>query len=125
MTRVLPRFLLLVSAVILLFGGTVHTRAFKGALAVVADSNLPTFYGNALKALWLIDSATLATLGIVFGLLAFRPTLTSGMIISLLALIPAATAVLLYYFIGAFVPAHLLLTAAILAFIAGLLRVRT
>ena len=125
MTRTLPRLLLLVSAVILLFDGAVHTRAFNGALAAVANSNLPAFYGNALKALWLIDSVTLVTLGIVFGLIAFRPTLTSGVIISLLALIPAVSAVLLYNFIGAFVPAHLLLTAAVLAFMAGLLRART
>ena len=125
MTRTLPRFLLLVSAMILLFGATVHTRAFKGALAVVANSNLPAFYGNALKALWLIDSVTLVTLGIVFGLIAFRPLIASGMIISLLALIPAATAALLYYFVGAFVPAHMLLTAAALAFMAGLLRAST
>lgn len=124
MTRI-PRFLLMVSAVILLFGAAVHTRAFNGALAVVANSTLPAFYGNALKALWLIDSATLGILGILFGLIGFRPTITSGMIILLLALIPAASAILLYYFIGTFVPAHMLLTAAILAFMAGLFRATT
>lgn len=121
MTNPLPRFLLVISAAILLFGGAVHARAFKNTVAAVAASNLPAFYANALKALWLIDSATLVTLGIVFGLIAARPVMTSGSVVSLLALIPAATAVLLYYFIGVFVPAHLLLAAAALAFFAGLL----
>jgi hypothetical protein len=45
--------------------------------------------------------------------------LASGLVVALLAL--AATTALLYIFIGAFVPAHFLLTAAILAFAAGLL----
>jgi len=38
----------------------------------------------------------------------------------LVALIPAATAVLLYTFLGNFVAGHLLLTIAALAFLAGL-----
>ena len=122
MTNPFPRFLLVVSAAILLFGGAAHTRAFKQAVAAIAASNLPAFYASAFKALWLIDSATLVGLGIVFALIAARPVIASGLIVALLALIPAATAVLLYYFIGAFVPAHLLLAAAAMAFFAGLLR---
>ena len=101
-----------------------HARAFKGALAAVAGSNLPPFYGEAFKALWLIDSATLVTLAIVFALIAARPATGAGNILSLLALIPAATAAFLYFFIGAFLPAHLLMIAAVLAFAAGLLRRR-
>ena len=120
----LRRVLLLVSAVILVFGGIVHARAFTRTLAAIASSDLPAFYGNAFKALWLIDSATLITLGIVFGLVAFRPVIMSGAVVSLLALIPAATAGLIYYFIGPFVPAYLLMSGAVFAFVAGLVRAK-
>jgi len=116
-----PRYLLAASAALLLFGGIVHALAFKKAVSAVAASNLPTFYANALQGLWLIDSATLVTLAIVFGAIAAWPHMASGAVVALLALVPAATAALLYNFIGPFVPAHLLLGAAALAFSAGLL----
>jgi hypothetical protein len=41
-------------------------------------------------------------------------------VIALLALIPAGTAFLIYFFVGSFLPAHLLLAAAVAAFVAGL-----
>jgi hypothetical protein len=115
----LPRILLAFSAAILLFGSYMHTSAFKKAASIVAVSNLPAFYGNALKALWLIDSITLATLGIVFAMIAFRFVNASRSLILLLGLIPAGTSILLYTFIGMFIPAHMLLVAAIFIFIAG------
>ena len=99
-----------------------HALAYKKAVAAVATSNLAAFYAQALKGLWLIDSATLVTLAIAFGVLAARPALASGLVIALLALIPAATAALLYYFIGPSPPAHLLLFAAVLSFSAAALR---
>jgi hypothetical protein len=116
------RLLLTASAALLLFGGAVHALAYKKAVAAVAASNLAAFYVQALKGLWLIDSATLVTLAIVFGVLAARPTLASGIVVVLLALVPAATAALLYYFIGSSAPAHLLLVAAALTFFAAVLR---
>lgn len=121
MSNPIPRLLLAIAAAFLAFGGAVHALAFRKAAAAVAASNLATFYGNALKGLWLIDSATLVTLAAAFALIAVRPAMASGGVIALLALIPAATAAFLYYFIGAFAPAHLLLAAAALAFSAGLL----
>jgi hypothetical protein len=121
MSNSLPRLLLGTSAALLFFGGAVHALAFKKAVAALEASNLPAFYANASKGLWLIDSASLVILGIVFALLAGRPGVTSGIVVALVALIPAATSALLYYFIGAFMPAHLLLAAAALAFTAGLL----
>lgn len=121
MTKPLPRFLLAASAALLLFGGVAHSLAFKKAVAAVAGSNLPAFYGNALQGLWLIDAATLVTLGMVFGLISAGRFMTSGAVLCLLAMMPATTAALLYYFIGAFMPAHLLLLAAALAFSVGLM----
>ena len=109
---------------LLLFGGTVHTLAFKKAEAAVAISNLATFFGNALKGLWLIDSTVLFTLGITFALIAARPVMASGGLVLLLGLIPAITATLLYVFIGLCAPAHLLVVVAACVFSAGLLLVR-
>src|SRR5947207_14288143 len=122
MHSLLSRFLLTASAALLLFGGAVHALAYKKAVAALATSNLTAFYAQALKGLWLIDSATLVILSMSFGVLALRPALASALMIALLALIPAATAALLYYFIGPFPPAHLLLFAALLAFSAAALR---
>jgi hypothetical protein len=122
MSSLLSRFLLAASAALLLLGGAVHALAYKKAVAAVAASSLADFYAQALKGLWLIDSATLVILAISFGVLAFRPASASPLVIALLAVIPAATAGLLYYFIGPFPPAHLLLLAAVLTFSAAALR---
>src|SRR5262245_12622951 len=108
-----------VSAALLAMGGIMHTRAFGRASAAVASSSLPVFYGSALKALWLIDSATLLVLAAILLLLAARPAHASGAVVVLLALIPAATAAMLYTFMGPFLPAHVLLVAAFLAGLAG------
>lgn len=97
-----------------------HTSAFKKTAAIVALSNLPSFYGNAFKALWLIDSITLAVLGVTFATIAMRRENVKRSLIFLLGLIPAGTSILLYTFIGMFIPAHMLLVAAILVFIAAL-----
>lgn len=119
-----PSVLLLISAVILAVGGLMHARAYGATAEAVAASNLPAFYGSSLKALWLIDSATLIALALAFFLVARRPDMGAGALIMILALIPAATAAMLYTFIGVFLPAHLLLASALLAALAGALRAR-
>jgi len=120
MTKRLPRILLALAALILAVGGLMHTSAFPKTASVVAASDLAPFYAASLKALWLIDSATLFTLAAVFGLIAARPSLAARWVVVLLAIIPAATAVLLYTFIGNFVAAHMLVAAAAAALFGGL-----
>jgi hypothetical protein len=115
----LQRFLLAASAGMLALGGLMHARAYGKAAAAVASSSLPVFYGNSLKALWLTDSATLLVLSALLGLLAARPAMASGAVIALLALIPGATAGFLYMFMGTFLPAHILLAAAMMTMGAG------
>ena len=113
--RLLPRLLLGSSAVILAFGAFMHASAFERAASAVAASNLGSFYAQSFKGLWLIDSVTLLTLAICFGLAAARPSTVSRAVIMLLACIPAGTAFFQYFFIGTFVPAHMLLLAAVAA----------
>jgi hypothetical protein len=115
----LPRWLLIVAAVLLLFGAAMHTLAFPRTMAAATASNLPGFFSQSLKALWLIDSVTLIVLGVVFALVAVRPALASGIVVALVALVPLGTAILLYTFLGWFIPAHLLLLAGALSFAAG------
>ena len=115
MANTLPRILLALSSLILLVGGLMHAAAYNKTLSVVAASNLPSFYASSLKALWLIDSATLITLAAVFGFVAVRPLLASRSVLILLTIVPAVTAFFLYKFIGNFLPAHLLLASAIAA----------
>ena len=121
MTNLLSRLLLAASSAILLFGGAVHTLAFKKAVAAVAASNLAPFFGKALKALWLIDSTMLITTALIFGLVAVRPAMVSRVFVVLVSLSPALTAILLYSFIGAIMLAHLLVIASALAVSAALL----
>lgn len=123
MHSALPRWLLAIAAALLLVTAVMHTSAFAQTRAAAAASNLAPFFGQSLQALWLIEAVTLLTLAVVFGLVAARPAMVSGAVVALLAVVPAGTAGMLYRFLGrGFVPAHLLLLAAALAAVAGLLR---
>ena len=58
-------------------------------------------------------------LAAVFGLFAARPSAATRPVVVLLALIPGATAVLIYSFVGNFVAGYILLAAAAAALLAG------
>lgn len=115
----MPRVLLILSSLLLAVGGWSHAAAYHKAADAVAGSNLPAYFGNALKALWLMDSSGMFVLAAVCLVIAFRPTAASGTVVMLLGLIPAATAVLLYVFIGRFVGAHILLATGVAMVVAG------
>jgi len=114
-----PRFLLAFSAVMLLAGAAIHAAAFRHAAAAIAESNLRPFFGNSSKSLWLGDSATLFGVALLCGLIAFRPTVATRPVVILIAFIPAATAVLLYIFLGSFFAGYLLMVSAAAIFFAG------
>ena len=114
-----PRFLLGSAALLSALGGAIHAAAFRKATIALGASNLPGFYAGSAKGLWLSDSATLLILAAVFAILALRPSLASQQVVMLIALIPAATAVMLYAFLGNFFAGHLLLVIATLASLGG------
>jgi hypothetical protein len=118
-TRSFARGLLGVAALVLLAGGVLHARAFSGAVSVLAAVE-PHFYSGSFKALWLIDSATLVSLAALFVFGVVRPRVLTRWALIFLSLIPAATSVLIYTFVGPFFPAHLLLAAAAAVLVAGL-----
>lgn len=119
-TRPFARGLLGVAALVLLAGGVLHARAFSGAVSVLAAVDMSHFYSGSFKALWLIDSATLVSLAALFVFGVVRPRALTRWALIFLSLIPAATSVLIYTFVGPFFPAHLLITAAVAVLVAGL-----
>jgi peptidoglycan/LPS O-acetylase OafA/YrhL len=117
----ISRLLLAAAAAIFAFGGAMHAAAYAAKARPGIDaSNLPAFLGAELKVLWLADSTTLVALALVIGFIAAKPASVAKAVIMLLAIIPAATAVLLYFFLGPFYPGHLLLVASVMVFVAGL-----
>jgi hypothetical protein len=85
----------------------------------ITGSNLPRFFANSSKALWLADSTTMLSLAALFGLIAARPLVATRAVVMLLALIPAATGVLIYVFLGSFFAGHILMATAVMVFLAG------
>jgi len=117
-----PRILLCVAGVLLVLGAAAHAAAFQHAVTAIAKaSNLSAFFANDFKVLWLSDSSTLFILGCFFLLAGARPAVTSPSVVLLLSLVPGATGILIYIFVGNFYAGHLLLIAAIAAFAAGVL----
>jgi hypothetical protein len=114
-----PRILLAISSAISALGGAMHASAFRKSLVAIDCSNLPHFYGGSSKGLWLADSATLFILAVIFGLISARPSLATRPLVILVALIPAATAILIYTFLGSFIAGHILLAIAVLAIVGG------
>jgi hypothetical protein len=120
MVKPYARFLVAFAALLLAAGAIMHASAFKKIVSAVADSNLEAFAAGSLKLLWLGDSATLLLLAAVFAFIAARPSAATRWIVVILSLIPAATAILIYTFIGSFIGGHVLIVAAIVVFVGGL-----
>ena len=107
---------------LLAVGAHFHTSAFGQTASAVAESNLPAFLGSGFKVLWLQDSVVTNTLAIIFAIVAIKPTSAPKWIIIVLALVPIATASLVYYFIGNFYGGHVFLTAGIAALLGAFLK---
>ncbi len=121
MNSPLARTLLAAAALILISSALLHASAYGHVSSGVAASGLAPLLGSSYRALWMADSTTVATVGFVAAMLAFRPALATPVIVVVLALIPAATAVFIYHFLGAFPPGHLMITAAALMVVAATL----
>ena len=94
MNTTLRRWLLAMASALLLLTAVMHTLAFVQTRAAAAASNLAPFFGQSFQALWLIESVTLVTLSVVFGLVAARPAMASGALVAILAFVPACSALL-------------------------------
>ena len=68
-----------------------------------------------------MDSAVQIVIAIVFAFVAIKPHPATKPVVILVALIPLATAVCIYYFIGNFVGGHLFLVGSVTAILGALL----
>jgi hypothetical protein len=115
------RLLLGLAALILLAGGAFHGLMYPKAVAMISASNLPARGAVIYKALWLNDAEVVMLIGLIYGVLAWRPAIATRLMLALLSALPLAGALTLYSTVGNFLPGHLLLTASILAALAVLL----
>ena len=120
--KTISRILLAISAFVFAFGAWVHTSAFGRMSGAVTKSDLPGFFANGFRTLWLMDSCVQIALAILFAFVAIRPAAASKPIVLLVAFIPLATAGFIYYFIGNFIGGHLFLTGALAAILGALLK---
>jgi hypothetical protein len=110
----ISKWVIVTAAMLILSGAAMHLSAYARAVAAIGASNLEPFYANSFKLLWLGDSANLAIAAAILLALAARPQQGPRAILMLAALIPGATAILLYAFVGNFLPAHVLLATALM-----------
>jgi len=120
--KTISRILLTFSAIVFAFGAYIHTSAFGRMSDTVAKSDLPAFFGNGFRALWLMDSSVQIISAIVFAFVAIKPTAATKPIVLLIALIPLTTSVVIYCLIGNFIGGHLFLTGALAAIFGALLK---
>ena len=120
--KVLSRILLGFSAIVFAFGADIHTSAFGRMSDAVAKSDLPAFFGNGFRTLWLMDSAVQIALAMVFAIVAIKPNAATRPLVILVALVPLSTAGFIYYFIGNFVGGHIFLAGGLAAILGALLK---
>jgi hypothetical protein len=117
----ISRILLVLAALLLAGGGVVHALAFRKAQVAIVSSNLPVFYANACKALWLGDATTLVAVALFYLYVAARPADAGRSALLVVMLVPLATALLIYAFVGNFLPGHVLIAASLLVAVAAML----
>jgi len=120
--KLLSRILLGFSAIVFAFGAYIHTSAFGRMSDTVAKSDLPAFFGNGFRTLWLMDSAVQIALALVFAIVAIKPNAATRPLVILVALVPLSTAGFIYYFIGNFVGGHIFLAGGLAAILGALLK---
>jgi hypothetical protein len=118
----MPRILLAFAALLQAIGGYAHASAFFRKMSAAMDaSDLSPFLRGSFKGLWLADSTTMFSVAVILAFIAARPAVASRSLIVLLALIPAATGALIYFYLGPFFAAHLLIATTALIVLGGTL----
>jgi hypothetical protein len=117
MSNTVSRISLAVSALILAAGGVVHGLSYTKASDLVAQSNLKPLLAAIFNALWLTDSATAFVMALVFATLAAQPGWATRPFVAILALVPLASAAVIYATIGAFIGGHVMLAAGVAALV--------
>ena len=116
------RAFFITAALVLAVGAIMHAAAFQKIQEALFASNLSPLPADYLKVLWLANSATCLLVAAFFVSMAANPANANHFAALLVALIPAATAVMIYVFIGGLIGGHLLLAAALSAIAGTLLK---
>ena len=124
-SKSVSKWLLVLSAAILATGGSIHGLAYPKASTVAGHSTLPPFFQGALKGLWLSDSLSSLTIALTLACIAANPRLAATPLVLLLALMPLATAVVLFLTMGNFFAGYLMLIAAAAALLGAVMRPST
>jgi hypothetical protein len=119
--RALSRLLLGAAALCMLAGGAFHGIAFIKVAPIIDASNLSAHNAAIFKGLWLSDSAAVVLVGAACLILTLWPKLATRAMLGLLAALPLAFAMSIYFAIGNFVPGHLLLFSGVLVLVVTLL----
>jgi len=109
----LPRWLILLASIILFCGGLLHLiGGYKFMMPALVNAGVdPTLVG-AVKAVWLAFSVQFWFLSPALVWISRRSAARS--LLLYLALIPVIDAVLMYYYVGPFIGAHVVSVGAIL-----------
>ena len=120
----IARWLLVLSAVMLAAGASMHGLAYRKVSAIAEQSTLPSLFQAAFKGLWLGESISSLALALLLVCIAANPRLAATPLILLLALIPIGWAAALFSTMGSFFAGYLLLLAAASTLLAAALRPR-
>jgi hypothetical protein len=116
------KWLLILSAIVLAAGGSLHALAYAKASEAADHSTLPPFFQSALKGLWLSDSLSSLSLAVALAGIAAYPRLAAKPLVLVLALTPVASAAALFSTMGNFFAGYLMLIAAASALLGATLR---
>ncbi len=108
----LARWLILLACIVLFCAGLMHVIGYHFVIPVLVKAGLDAKYLGAVKAVWLVFSVDLVVLSPAFVWISRRPGWRS--LLLYLALIPLIDAVLMYYFVGPFIGAHMVAAGAVL-----------
>jgi hypothetical protein len=114
--------LLWIAALGLLAIAVLHGMGMASVGAALDRADLQPFVVGAFRAVWLGFSATALLLAVLFAMAAVRRDAVGRAALGLLALVPIASALLVYLFVGPFIGAHLMLAVGAAGIAGALLR---
>jgi hypothetical protein len=116
------RTLLWVTALALVAIALLHGMGVSSLGAELDAAQLKPFVAGGFRAVWLGFSVTAVLLALVFAGAALRPQFAGRAALTLLALVPIASALLVYHYIGPFAGAHMMMAAGLIGIAGAALR---
>jgi hypothetical protein len=106
------RWLILLGCIVLFCGGLMHLIGYSFLIPVIAKAGVDASLLGAVKAVWFAFSVQFVVLSPALVWISRRPDGRS--LLLYLSLIPVIDAVLMYYFVGPFIGAHMVAGGSLL-----------